>query len=119
MRYSATRVATVIKLRSRLERPGRSQMSPKRTSSLSSINFGAKSLLFCIVSSLVSCSLGMVYSPSLLIPCLLSFLLSVWQVSCTVGRTDPGTGSQGKLFFFNDTATTEIYTLSLHDVLPI
>src|SRR2546430_11761043 len=26
---------------------------------------------------------------------------------------------QPKLFFFNDTATTEIYTLSLHDALPI
>src|SRR3990167_1797590 len=25
----------------------------------------------------------------------------------------------GNLFFFNDTATTEIYTLSLHDALPI
>src|SRR3990170_4005811 len=25
----------------------------------------------------------------------------------------------GRLFFFNDTATTEIYTLSLHDALPI
>src|SRR2546428_5035273 len=25
----------------------------------------------------------------------------------------------GDLFFFNDTATTEIYTLSLHDALPI
>src|SRR3712207_9497109 len=25
----------------------------------------------------------------------------------------------GILFFFNDTATTEIYTLSLHDALPI
>src|SRR3712207_9359577 len=25
----------------------------------------------------------------------------------------------GKFFFFNDTATTEIYTLSLHDALPI
>src|SRR2546421_9350837 len=24
-----------------------------------------------------------------------------------------------RLFFFNDTATTEIYTLSLHDALPI
>src|SRR5215207_10338457 len=28
-------------------------------------------------------------------------------------------GSQGLVFFFNDTATTEIYTLSLHDALPI
>ena len=25
----------------------------------------------------------------------------------------------GRCFFFNDTATTEIYTLSLHDALPI
>src|SRR3712207_7124687 len=29
-----------------------------------------------------------------------------------------GTSSYG-CFFFNDTATTEIYTLSLHDALPI
>src|SRR2546427_8081454 len=28
-------------------------------------------------------------------------------------------GSSARLFFFNDTATTEIYTLSLHDALPI
>src|SRR3989475_11731453 len=27
--------------------------------------------------------------------------------------------NSGTLFFFNDTATTEIYTLSLHDALPI
>src|SRR2546428_5923058 len=27
--------------------------------------------------------------------------------------------SSESLFFFNDTATTEIYTLSLHDALPI
>ena len=28
-------------------------------------------------------------------------------------------GGGGRGFFFNDTATTEIYTLSLHDALPI
>src|SRR3712207_7043083 len=28
-------------------------------------------------------------------------------------------GVKGEDFFFNDTATTEIYTLSLHDALPI
>src|SRR5258708_22040716 len=28
-------------------------------------------------------------------------------------------GKQRSAFFFNDTATTEIYTLSLHDALPI
>src|SRR3712207_6244786 len=27
--------------------------------------------------------------------------------------------SSGSFFFFNDTATTEIYTLSLHDALPV
>src|SRR2546422_7137942 len=30
-----------------------------------------------------------------------------------------GLGSALSFFFFNDTATTEIYTLSLHDALPI
>src|SRR2546425_10077082 len=29
------------------------------------------------------------------------------------------TGESFSFFFFNDTATTEIYTLSLHDALPI
>src|SRR3954466_15269968 len=46
---------------------------------------------------------------------------------CAVGvgwRAAPG-GGRGVagvalfVFFFNDTATTEIYTLSLHDALPI
>src|SRR2546430_10764607 len=31
----------------------------------------------------------------------------------------PPTTCSYELFFFNDTATTEIYTLSLHDALPI
>ena len=30
-----------------------------------------------------------------------------------------GGGGVWLFFFFNDTATTEIYTLSLHDALPI
>ena len=30
-----------------------------------------------------------------------------------------GAGGVWLFFFFNDTATTEIYTLSLHDALPI
>src|SRR2546426_9097052 len=32
---------------------------------------------------------------------------------------DPTSRSSIYFFFFNDTATTEIYTLSLHDALPI
>src|SRR2546422_9121683 len=34
-------------------------------------------------------------------------------------RTRPLSGLTSSFFFFNDTATTEIYTLSLHDALPI
>src|SRR6266705_3977853 len=33
--------------------------------------------------------------------------------------TTPSTTCSYFFFFFNDTATTEIYTLSLHDALPI
>src|SRR3989442_1019025 len=36
-------------------------------------------------------------------------------VTAAATSTDPGYS----VFFFNDTATTEIYTLSLHDALPI
>src|SRR3990170_738392 len=34
-------------------------------------------------------------------------------------RATPHGASHPRLFFFNDTAPTEIYTLSLHDALPI
>src|SRR3954462_4463663 len=36
-------------------------------------------------------------------------------------RSSPldGLDRRAQFFFFNDTATTEIYTLSLHDALPI
>ena len=36
-----------------------------------------------------------------------------------VGRGGGGGLGGGEGFFFNDTATTEFYTLSLHDALPI
>src|SRR5258708_38932116 len=37
---------------------------------------------------------------------------------CLLSRLRPDLGAS-VFFFFNDTATTEIYTLSLHDALPI
>src|SRR4051795_11214051 len=40
-------------------------------------------------------------------------------VSCSVGQVLVVESVLGWFFFFNDTATTEIYTLSLHDALPI
>src|SRR3982750_3502383 len=45
-----------------------------------------------------------------------------WQFRAGVGKSDPGhkvMSTRVIFFFFNDTATTEIYTLSLHDALPI
>src|SRR5690348_7569767 len=53
-----------------------------------------------------------------------------WQNAHSVVRRAEGDKVRGQfkqeldlfrlsLFFFNDTATTEIYTLSLHDALPI
>ena len=35
------------------------------------------------------------------------------------GREEKKRKEKENFFFFNDTATTEIYTLSLHDALPI
>ena len=46
---------------------------------------------------------------------LMSGLMRRRVVICEGG----GGGGVGLFFFFNDTATTEIYTLSLHDALPI
>src|SRR5260364_312883 len=45
-----------------------------------------------------------------------SFILSVCYCYPVV---ENATGGLFWPFFFNDTATTEIYTLSLHDALPI
>src|SRR5205823_12419862 len=38
---------------------------------------------------------------------------------CLISHSIVSLLSLFSLFFFNDTATTEIYTLSLHDALPI
>ena len=46
-----------------------------------------------------------------------------WRIIVCMGNVWGGGGGVwgggGGGFFFNDTATTEIYTLSLHDALPI
>ena len=41
------------------------------------------------------------------------------RVCSGVGSADAVVTVRASFFFFNDTATTEIYTLSLHDALPI
>src|SRR2546422_10605320 len=45
---------------------------------------------------------------------MLSIVLAIFVFFSTYSQP-----SSFYLFFFNDTATTEIYTLSLHDALPI
>src|SRR5215211_403628 len=44
---------------------------------------------------------------------------SSWTFQCSSGRSHARMTWFVVFFFFNDTATTEIYTLSLHDALPI
>src|SRR5438067_7312226 len=41
------------------------------------------------------------------------------SVATRCSRTSSTTSHLSSIFFFSDTATTEIYTLSLHDALPI
>src|SRR5215469_1354756 len=43
----------------------------------------------------------------------------VHYIDCHLRRHVQGAAPAFVFFFFNDTATTEIYTLSLHDALPI
>ena len=45
--------------------------------------------------------------------------MAVGDVACLVDKFMIGLFFFCVFFFFNDTATTEIYTLSLHDALPI
>src|SRR5690554_1777299 len=42
----------------------------------------------------------------------------VGEIAAIISKQRPPEPYKGN-FFFNDTATTEIYTLSLHDALPI
>src|SRR2546430_13453375 len=42
-----------------------------------------------------------------------------WISEHGCNRSGPAQAPSSAIFFFNDTATTEIYTLSLHDALPI
>src|SRR2546428_13486662 len=44
-------------------------------------------------------------------------LTTTWVLDLAISKTQ--SSSICRIFFFNDTATTEIYTLSLHDALPI
>ena len=47
-------------------------------------------------------------------------MATIWSENSYCNRRKVGALIvKNKMIFFNDTATTEIYTLSLHDALPI
>src|SRR6266566_765179 len=48
-----------------------------------------------------------------------SFFQEDWPAACGQCSGQMRWSLRPLFFFFNDTATTEIYTLSLHDALPI
>src|SRR6202158_4552641 len=49
-------------------------------------------------------------------PAALKWRQTIWGIELP---PTPRIGTRPSFFFLNDTATTEIYTLSLHDALPI
>src|SRR5437764_12569473 len=51
--------------------------------------------------------------------CLFTLILYTPGLSSVLSSLNPSVYLSSFCFFFNDTATTEIYTLSLHDALPI
>src|SRR2546425_654498 len=73
------------------------------------------------ISGLPSGVTASLFSPA---SCSPQLACSATPCSATVSLTATGSAVAGStvvtiIFFFNDTATTEIYSLSLHDALPI
>src|SRR5438034_11687572 len=50
---------------------------------------------------------------------MLLHVFAIIYYRCSIGQEHVRSFTVSDYFFFNDTATTEIYTLSLHDALPI
>src|SRR3989339_1328029 len=80
-------------------------LTAKKSLPLLECNFSSQGVLYGFVSQ------------NVFIPHLIELLFilssSIWRSQNSIGLINEA------IFFFNDTATTEIYTLSLHDALPI
>src|SRR5471030_2380398 len=84
-------------------------IADRKSTRLNSSHLGISYAVFCLKKKK---SFPPIHVPLRLMPRLLSLCLTKWgthEAPCSVTC----------VFFFNDTATTEIYTLSLHDALPI
>src|SRR5277367_2926167 len=84
--------------------PSQDRKSTRLNSSLITISYA----VFCLTKKNISESLGANSCGSMLV--------TLAEISTLV---IPLSSNPEPSFFFNDTATTEIYTLSLHDALPI
>src|SRR5471030_715850 len=100
-------IGSVAKVPEFIKRVKAGDRSEEHTSELQSLRHLVCRLLLEKKKLIVA---GIVLVVFLLTLCVFFFAFRPTQFTSLVGRT---------FFFFNDTATTEIYTLSLHDALPI
>src|ERR1039458_4579034 len=92
----------------------------RKSTRLNSSHLGISYAVFCLKknnSNSVDFLSGAAYVLKPPIDALAEFKLQTNFFSAEFGRA--GGAVLNSSFFFNDTATTEIYTLSLHDALPI
>src|SRR5215831_3768000 len=80
---------------------------------------GQPNLLDRKSTRLISSHLGISYAVFCLKKNVLQEVLGHLDGFCLRVGFQDGEAANAFFFFFNDTATTEIYTLSLHDALPI
>src|SRR5690349_6409755 len=72
-----------------------------------------------ILSKLIRVSLGTVRHPRRFKIVVIDIQITLKQMLRDFTGIRVNRAKKSGIFFFNDTATTEIYTLSLHDALPI
>ena len=73
----------------------------------------------CAASGRAAIKLAGRFDPDLIVLDVMLPDMDGFEVCRRLSATEPRVPVLFLTFFFNDTATTEIYTLSLHDALPI
>src|SRR5215510_7609921 len=94
--------------RRRKGRAGTDRRPDRKSTRLNSSHVAISYAVFCLKKKKDLCSTGSTTAP-----------MKVTSTRCTFEMIIALPCSTFRFFFFNDTATTEIYTLSLHDALPI
>src|SRR6266581_3071072 len=95
----------------------------RKSTRLNSSHPSTSYAVFCLKKKKdTRCVLALIGSPRLSVSSLQHVRLVLLSNCPAAGAAVPfpnACAGVGFIFFFNDTATTEIYTLSLHDALPI